>query len=126
MNRSEFEAKLNKAYDGAVRPLNSSINQRATVCFKCEKCGLVFFGKPFHMVGKDHQRHVCGVPYGDKNGERLQHAGGRRKSKKKEPSITIDQFKKLVWEDYTPQQIAQKMQVNPKIVIYYFKHEGLI
>ncbi|MGD7091221.1 hypothetical protein ACQCTA_00785 [Bacillus subtilis] len=75
MNRSEFEAKLNKTYDGAVRPLNSSINQRATVCFKCEKCGLVYFGKPFHMVGKDHQRHVCGVPYGDKNGERLQHVG---------------------------------------------------
>ncbi|MEY9865373.1 hypothetical protein ABIE66_000752 [Peribacillus sp. B2I2] len=61
MNRSEFEAKLNKANDGAMKPLNSYINVRSTFCFHCTKCGKKFFGKPSHMVGKEHQVHICNI-----------------------------------------------------------------
>lgn len=55
MNRLEFETKLNKAYNGAVKPLKSYINKNAVMCFKCSDCGLMFFGKPSYVVGKDHQ-----------------------------------------------------------------------
>lgn len=55
MNRLEFETKLNKAYNGAVKPLKSYINKNAVMCFKCSDYGLMFFGKPSYVVGKDHQ-----------------------------------------------------------------------
>jgi hypothetical protein len=50
MNRSEFEAKLNEIYSGTVKPLNNYINEHATLCFECEKCGLIFFGKGLGLI----------------------------------------------------------------------------
>ncbi|MEA3319429.1 MAG: adenylate kinase [Bacillota bacterium] len=125
MNKSEFETKLNEVYKGAVKPLNRYLNKHAVLCFKCTDCGLVFFGKLFHMVGKYHQQHLCNMPYGDKNGERLQSVGHRPKTKKKD-SLKIEQLNKLIWEDYSYQQIAKEFQINPNIVKGYFKDEGLI
>jgi hypothetical protein len=131
MNKEQFEAMLNEVYDGAVKPLISYVNDRAVLCFKCDNCGLRFFGKPYHMVGKDHQRHVCGMPYGDKNGNRLGVVPKRgdsfgAKGKKKKETIKIDQVNKMIWEDYTYQQIAKELKVNPDIVEDHFKKEGLI
>ncbi|MGE6719563.1 adenylate kinase [Peribacillus frigoritolerans] len=125
MNRSEFEARLNEVYSGTVTPVTRFINQRATLCFKCTKCGGRFFGKPNHMVGKKHQQHLCNMPYGDKNGGRLSKVGGRHKTKRKE-TFNIDQLNTMVWNDYTYQQIAQELKVNPDIVKDYFVKEGLI
>ncbi|EKN67393.1 adenylate kinase [Schinkia azotoformans] len=127
MNRSEFEAKLNEVYGGTVKPLNSYINERATLCFKCEQCGLKFFGKPSHIVGKEHQRHECGMPYGDHYGERLTKVSVTHNRKKnKSAVIKPEEFNRLIWEDYSYQQIAQELQVNPNIIKDYFKDEGLI
>lgn len=125
MNRSEFETKLNEVYSGAVKPLNRYVNKHATLCFHCESCGLKFFGKPSQMVGKDHQQHLCNMPYGDKNGERLGRVGARNKTKKKE-TLNIEHLNKMIWEDYTYQQIASELKINPDIVKDYFKQEGLI
>jgi ribosomal protein L44E len=52
MNRLEFETKLNEVYGGSVAPVTAYINNRATLVFQCSKCGVKFFGKPSHMVGK--------------------------------------------------------------------------
>lgn len=129
MNRSEFEIKLNEVYRGAVKPLTNYVNKRAVLCFKCSDCGLVFFGKPSHIVGKDYQRHCCHKPYGNAYGERTSSVSSIRtkKSKKgKKDNFNLDQLNKMVWEDYTFQQIATELKVNPKIIMEYFKKEGLI
>ncbi|XJZ28616.1 adenylate kinase [Bacillota bacterium Lsc_1132] len=127
MNRSEFEAKLNEVYSGTVKPLSSYINKNATLCFKCEQCSLKFFGKPIHIVGKEHQRHECGMPYGDRYGERLTKVSVKHnRNKKKGSVIKSDEFNRMVWEDYSYQQIAHELQVNPNIVKDYFIEEGLI
>ncbi len=79
------------------------------------------------MVGKKHQRHVCNMPYGDTDGTRLGNVGGKNKARKKKNfTLTLEQFHQLVWEDHSPQEIAKQMQVNPDIIINYFKDEGLI
>lgn len=126
MNRSEFEARLKKTYKGAVQSLNKYVNNHATLCFKCSDCGLVFFGKPIHMIGKEYQQHKCNYPYGDKNGERLSSVGFKKKPTKKKESFNIDQLNKMIWEDYTWQQIASELKINPVIVKDYFEKEGLI
>jgi hypothetical protein len=128
MNRSEFDAKLHEIYSGTVKPLNNYINERATICFKCTSCGLKFFGKPTHIVGKGHQRHCCHKPYGNAYGERTGNVSTVKNTKKakKDGKLEIDLVNKMIWEDYTYQQIAQELQVNPKIIKDHFISEGLI
>lgn len=129
MNQLEFETRLNEVYKGAVKPLNRYVSKYAVLCFKCESCGLVFFGRPSSMVGKESQRHLCNFPYGDKHGARTSHVNNARQNKtkkKKKESFNIDQLNEMVWNDHSPHEIAQKLQVNPKIIKDYFKDEGLI
>lgn len=129
MNRSEFEARLKVTYDGAIIPLNAYTNENAVACFKCNKCGLVFFGKASHLVGKEHQQHRCRLPYGDRNGTRKAHVKGVYKTKKKsarQQQAILDNFNSMVWNDFTYQQIAQELKVNPLIIKDHFEREGLI
>ena len=127
MNKAEYETKLKEIYNGAVKPLNTYLNEHSSMLFHCDKCGVDFFGKAGHMVGKKHYRHACGMPYGNLFGERLLNVGGRHtKRKTSNAKIDLELFKNLVWDDYTPQQVAQKLKVNPNIIIDYFKKEGLI
>ena len=130
LNKVEFEAKLNEVYDGAVKPLNPYLNERAIICFHCTACGLKFFNKPIYMVGRESQRHVCSMPYGDSRGLRLgvvpKRGDSHGKGKKKYDNIDIDLLNKMVWEDYTYQQIAKEFQVKPLIIQDHFKAEGLI
>jgi hypothetical protein len=128
MNRSEFETKLNEVYSGAVKPLTNYVNEIAVLCLKCSDCGLVFFGKPSHLVGKDYQRHSCHKPYGNAYGERTSSVSSIRTTKKvkKKNKFDLDQLNKMVWEDYTYQQIASELKINPVIIKDYFEKEGLI
>jgi hypothetical protein len=125
MNSLEFKAKLKEIYNGAVVPLTNYVNPRSTLVFQCSICRVSFFGKPSHIVGKEHQRHSCNMPYGDKDGERLFKVGGKNKTKKKE-TLNVNQFYNLVWNDYTYKEIAQELKINPNIVKDYFEKEGLI
>ncbi|MGE8082132.1 adenylate kinase [Peribacillus loiseleuriae] len=127
MNSSEFETKLNWVYVGKVKALNSYVSEHAVLLFHCDKCGAEFYGKPMYMIGKDHQRHICTMPYGDRYGERLFSIHSRPKPNKKKTSKDMGKrFYEMVIEDYTPSQIAKELQVNPKIIMMYFKEEGLI
>jgi NACalpha-BTF3-like transcription factor len=122
----EYQALLDKRYpEGRIKPIEKYINNHSSILHHCNKCGQDFFGKPIYMLGEDHQKHVCTMPYGDKDGERLEKVGGRYKSKKKN-TLNADQFYNMVWNDYTYKEIAKKLQVNPDIIEYYFKEEGLI
>ncbi|MEY8191098.1 hypothetical protein AB4X15_15765 [Peribacillus simplex] len=79
------------------------------------------------MVGKEHQRHACYMPYGTVYGERFLSVSAVKKNKKKKKEIlNIDQINKMIWEDYTYQQIAQELKINPNIVKDHFEKEGLI
>ncbi len=128
LNREQFETKLNEVYKGAVKPLTAYYNERAVMVYKCNDCGVSFFGKPNHMVGKKHQQHLCNMPYGDKDGTRLDHVGGKNKprSNKSDNKKLEKQIEELIWNDYSYQQIAKELKVNPDIIKDYFKSEGLI
>ncbi|SNT58740.1 hypothetical protein SAMN05444672_1745 [Bacillus sp. OK838] len=127
LNRSEFEAKIKKAYNGAVTPVTRFVNEHCSMLFHCDKCGVEFWGKASHIVGKDHQKHVCTMPYGDKYGERLfKVGGGKHKPRKKNKGVTGERFYELVINDYTPNEIAKELEIPFALVIDYFKGEGLI
>ena len=122
----EYQSLLDKRYpEGRIHPVERYINDQASILHHCTKCGTNFYGKPIYILGEDHQKHICSMPYGDKDGERLEKVGGKNKTKKKE-TLNVNQFYNLVWNDYTYQQIAKELKINPNIVKDYFKAEGLI
>lgn len=129
-----FESKLNSIYKGAVTPVTAYLNAHSTMVFKCSDCGVSFFGKGSHMLGKEHQRHVCNMPYGDYHGLRLATVpkrgdGVTRSRGKKKPKENgkkrAELFHEMIWNDHTPQEIAKTLQVNPAIIKNYFEREGL-
>ncbi|WP_423060061.1 adenylate kinase (plasmid) [Bacillus cereus] len=131
MDKLEYEARLNKTYNGAVTPVTRYTNQHATMLFHCDKCGAEFYNKAKYMIGKDHQKHICTMPYGDSFGNRLSYANrGKNAPQKRKKQINPDKIAKrlygMIIEDYTPKQIAQELQVNPNIIKDHFKAEGLI
>jgi hypothetical protein len=124
-----YQNRLDSIYGGTVTALISYVNDKSTMTCKCNSCGLVFFGKAGHIVGKDHQRHECGMPYGTVEGERFHSVSAikqKRTKKSKKPSIDVKQFQELIWNDNTPEQIAKELQINPNIIKDYFVTEGLI
>ena len=131
MDKLEYEARLNKDYGGTITPVTRYTNQHATMLFHCDKCGADFYNKARYMIGKDHQKHICTMPYGDSFGTRLQHASSskmvsHKRRKKEYPNKIAQRLYQMIIEDYTPKQIAQELQVNPNIIKDHFKAEGLI
>lgn len=129
MDKLEYEARLNNAYGGAVTPVTRYINEHATICFHCDKCGAEFYNRAGYMIGKASQRHVCTLPYGDKFGTRLTKVGHTKISshkRNKKPSVTGKQFYNMVINDYTPNEIAKKLDIPYQMVLDYFKDQGLI
>lgn len=125
VNKDKFETKLKEVYSGAVVPLTNYVNDHSVMVFKCNSCDLSFFAKPSYLIGKEHQLHICNMPYGDKNGLRILNNGKSQKNKKGK-SATPEQFNELIWNDYTYQEIAKKLNINPSFVREYFVTEGLI
>lgn len=129
MTKDQFETKLKEVYNGAVTPLTAYVNERAVMVYKCNDCGVSFFGKAGHMLGKKHQQHLCNMPYGNKNGERTIHVSSIKKHKKKDNKQAVNvavQLEEMIWNDFSYKEIAQVLQVNPVIIKDYFENEGLI
>lgn len=124
-----YQDALDRVYGGTITALSHYNTSHCSMSFKCNSCGLVFFGKARHMISdKEHQRHECGKVYGTVYGERYLSVSSiktRRKvknlSKQRE-----QQFYEMIWNDYSPQEIAQELKVNPNIIKEYFIKEGLI
>ncbi|MCI3146179.1 adenylate kinase [Bacillus cereus] len=131
MDKLEFEARLNKTYNGGVTPVTRYTNKNATMLFHCDKCGTDFYNKARYMIEKDHQKHICTMPYGDSFGTRLSNVGKgkidpKKRKKQLNPDKVVKRLYQMIIEDYTPQQIAKELQVNPNIIKDHFKAEGLI
>jgi 2,3-bisphosphoglycerate-independent phosphoglycerate mutase len=137
MNRTEFEAKLNKVYGGKVKALQPYLNKYAVIVFHCEQCNQKFFNKPAHMVGnKEAQRHMCDIPYGDIFGNRVANIHNARfhtskkkekeKEKAKEKAVNVAQrLNDLIEQGLSYKQIAKKLDINSNIVKAYMTKEGL-
>ncbi|MCM3246537.1 adenylate kinase [Cytobacillus firmus] len=123
-----FQDNLDQVYGGTVNALTHYVNNHCSMTYKCNSCGLVFFGKAGHIISdKVHQRHECGMPYGTVEGERFATVSSKHKRKGKNLSKQREQqFFDMLWNDYTPQEIASKLKVNPNIIKEYFIKEGLI
>lgn len=70
------------------------------------------------MIGKDHQKHICTMPYGDSFGTRLSMVGNskiasHKRKRQVSPDKIAKRFYQMIIEDYTPKQIAQELQ-EPK------------
>lgn len=122
-----FQKELDKVYGGTVKPLYRYVNERATLCFKCEQCGYSFFGRPKYMVGDNvNQRHRCHRPYGTIHGKSPSSGVSTVSTRTKKNKLDMAELDRMVWEDYTYQEIAKELQVNPNIIKNYFKEEGLL
>jgi hypothetical protein len=123
----EYQALLDKRYpEGRIQPIEKYINNHSSILHHCSKCGADFFGKPIYVLGEEHQKHLCTIPYGDQFGERLSSVHGKHKPRKKKNTLSVDQFNSMVWNDYTYKEIAQAFKINPSKIKEYFKAEGLI
>lgn len=128
-----FQQALDKVYGGTVTPLNAYLNERAVLLFHCDKCGMDFYNRPSHMLGKHSQRHVCTMPYGDRYGNRFAYVASRggtvkkkNTGKKKHEVNVAERLTVLIEQDYTYSQIAKELGLNPALVKYHFQKEGLI
>ncbi|WP_163528810.1 hypothetical protein [Halobacillus ihumii] len=122
----EYQALLDKRYpEGRIKPVERYVTQDAIILHHCSKCNQEFYGKPKWMLGADHQKHICTMPYGNSYGERLASVS-TIKNRKKKGTLNINQFYEMVWNDYTYKEIAQTLKINPDIVEDYFKSNGLI
>lgn len=123
-----YQEALDKVYGGTVTALTHYVNNHSSMTFKCSECGLIFFNKAGHMVGKNaNQRHRCHKPYGTIYGGRSSGVSfTNTKSKKNKAPLDIAELDRMVFEDYTYRQIAKELQVNPKIIKWYFIKEGLL
>jgi len=124
----EYQAKLNEIYGGSVVLKDRNLlNLNRTMRLFCRKCESEFYGKGIGMIGQDHQRHQCYRPYGVVGEERGFHVVGKRYATAKGGQPFDENiFYEMVWNDFSPSEIASKLRVNPTIVKEYFQREGLI
>ena len=127
-NKEQFEAKLNEVYGGTIKPLTGYVNENAVMVFDCSKCFIKFFGRPSYMVGKQHQQHVCNMPYSNTYGERVAYSVSKHriKASKRDNQVILNTVNEMIWNDCTYQEIAKELKVNPNIIKDYFISEGLI
>lgn len=56
----------------------------------------------------------------------LDHINKYKPREKKKNTVVFNNFHQMIWDDYTPQEIAKELKVNPNIIKEYFVTEGLI
>lgn len=123
MDKVAFETRLKEVSGGTITPVTAYINQRATMVFHCSKCGVKFFGKPSHIIGEEHQRHECAMPYGTFLGERCKQVSSlhKKKAKHKRSNIkqTVQLLDQLLKEGLHPKNVARETGLNYKLVLIY-------
>lgn len=123
-----YQNALDIKYDGQVTAKQSYLNPRAVILHWCSECDTEFYGRPLKMLGEDHERHNCLMPYGDSRGHQflsISTANNSRKKKKKD-EVTSERFYEMVINDYTPQEISKELDIALPLVKDYFKIEGLL
>lgn len=123
-----YQEALDKVYGGTVTALTHYLNNRSSMTFKCSECGLIFFNKAGHMVGENaNQRHRCHRPYGTIHGKSPSSGvSTSRTTKSKKNKLDMAELDRMVWDDYSYQEVAKALQVNPKIIKWYYIKEGLL
>ncbi|MCT1905263.1 hypothetical protein [Oceanobacillus sojae] len=122
-----YQGELNVKYDDNVTVLERYISPQASLLHRCDKCGTTFYGKPSHMLGRDYEKHLCGVAYGATDRTRTAYTSGYNKTKIKDTSKQREKkFKEMIRNGYYYKQIASELKVYPKIIKDYFISEGLI
>ncbi len=123
MDKVEYEALLNKIYNGKVKAKNRYINPIAVLLHKCIGCNENFYGVPKFMVSES-QRHMCGLSIGV-NGERVASVNTSRnnrkkKSKKSEEDIT-PHLNALIKHGLPPEMIASTLKIDLAILKDHMK-----
>lgn len=128
-SEKEYHEILHKEYVGTVTALERYINPRAVILHHCSKCEQEFYAKPMWLVRKDSQRHVCNMPYGDKNGVRNLYVSSRgatnKKAKRKLPESVKQQIIKLAKQGISIKRIAKQLNISDGSVRYHIKKAGL-
>ncbi|MGM0922860.1 MAG: hypothetical protein ACQEWW_16875 [Bacillota bacterium] len=120
-----YNMALDKQYNGTVTALEKYINQRASLLHHCSNCGIQFYGKPKFMLGNDHQKHICTLPYGDSFGNRFAYVGNSKQTHKKKKGKKINgvelakELDELITQKVNPLQIRSKTGVDLQIIKYY-------
>jgi hypothetical protein len=132
-SEKEYHEILNKEYAGTVTAVERYINPKAIILHYCSECEQEFYAKPMWLVGKDSQRHVCNMPYGDSYGVRNQYVSSRGATNKNKNAGTKrklsesvkQQIIELFKQGLGVRQIAQQLNIATGSVSYYIKKEGL-
>jgi hypothetical protein len=130
----EYQALLDKRYpEGRIKPIERFVTQEAIILHRCDKCKEDFYGKPRWILGKDHQKHLCSMPYGDRFGNRLSQVSSGRGSKEIKVSKTlnkkgkqqiIDLYNKGEFDNVN--QLAKYLNLSHGTVKYHLQKSGLM
>lgn len=128
-SEKEYHEILNKEYAGTVTTVERYINTKAVILHYCSKCEQEFYAKPMFLVGKESQRHICDMPYGDSFGVRNQYVTSRgvtnTGTKRKLSESVKQQIIQLAKQGLGVRQIARQLNIATGSVSYYIKKEGL-
>ncbi|MGX7632866.1 helix-turn-helix domain-containing protein [Bacillus thuringiensis] len=61
VKQASYQEALNKKYGGYVTPKEQYINPRAVLIHHCSNCNKEWHAKPFLLLTKANQKHVCGL-----------------------------------------------------------------
>ncbi|MGG4041457.1 winged helix-turn-helix domain-containing protein [Bacillus smithii] len=128
-SEKEYHEILKKEYAGTVTTLERYINPRAVILHHCSQCEQEFYAKPMWLVGKDSQRHVCNMPYGDNNGVRIPYVYSKVSHNKRTRRTLSESVKKQIVElgkqGISIKQIAKQLNIADGSVSYHLKKAGL-
>lgn len=121
-----YQKALDAKYDNQIKAKEKYLNHHAVLLHFCNGCGTEFYGRPANMLGKDHERHNCLMPYGDRRGNQFFSISTTNKVRKRKAKVTSERFYEMVINDYTPQEISKQLDIALPLVKDYFKTEGLL
>lgn len=132
LTKAEFEARLKEKYNGTLKPMKPFVSDRITMFFKCNLCKESFFARPSYLLEIESQSHICGMPYGSMNGERVSQVMNSKSKRKKKnkpkakaekvnPNLK-EEVDRLLAEGFTASKTATKLGVNPSIIKDYANH----
>lgn len=130
-SEKEYHEILNKEYAGTVTTVERYINTKAVILHRCSKCEQEFYAKPMWLVGKDSQRHVCNMPYGDSFGVRNQYVTSRGATnknagtKRKLSESVKQEIIQLAKQGLGVRQIARQLNIATGSASYHLKKAGL-
>lgn len=123
-----YQEELDKVYNGTVIPLNNYINPKCIILHKCNECGGQFYSRPYWLLTRDNQKHICGVDTARtelKNGQSKFIGGAAKKGIKRLGESEKLELYELFKAGMSVSKLTKSFNLSKYMVNKYLKEAGL-